>query len=221
MTSKRTTRRKPTPKLKFGVSSTPTGFTPVEMASFNDMQPARVVRELIQNSLDAAAEAGRDTAIVRFKIASMTTRNVPDLSGYRKAFRESVKFNSDSNGKLPDAATEVVERINKALSEISNRDALIVSDNGIGLDPARMTKLMSNGATSKGESGTGSYGGGHFAVIPTSDLRYVLYAGVNLEYGKNRLWHGDFGEQAGWQGFPIPIWTIWILGKKTAQRQRR
>ena len=212
MTSKRTTRRAPAPKLKFGVSSTPTGFTPVEMASFNDMQPARVVRELIQNSLDAAAEAGRDTAIVRFKVESMTRRSVPDLTGYRKAFSEAVKFHTDDNGNLPDAAKEVAERIQKALDDIGNRDALVVSDNGIGLDPQRMTKLMSNGATSKTD-GTGSYGGGHFAVIPTSDLRYVLYAGVNLESGRTVSGMATLATRPGGKGSAAPYGPYGYLVK--------
>ena len=53
--------------LKFGPGS-PTGFTPAGIASFGDLRPAAVVRELIQNSLDAAVEAGEKTAIIRFRL---------------------------------------------------------------------------------------------------------------------------------------------------------
>ena len=44
--------------LKFGPGNS-AGFTPAGVAGFTNLRPAAVVRELIQNSLDAAREAQR------------------------------------------------------------------------------------------------------------------------------------------------------------------
>ncbi len=50
-------------------------------------------------------------------------------------------------------------------------------DNGIGLDPGRMFRLLTEGNTDKGRTGAGAFGIGHLTAFAASDLRYVLYAG--------------------------------------------
>ena len=53
--------------LKFGPGVS-TGFTPTGIAAFTNLRPAAVVRELIQNALDAAREANERTTFVRFRL---------------------------------------------------------------------------------------------------------------------------------------------------------
>ena len=52
------------PDLKFGPGPS-VGFTPAGIAAFTDLRPAAVVRELIQNALDATRETNERTAFVR------------------------------------------------------------------------------------------------------------------------------------------------------------
>ena len=173
------------PRLKFGPTTTPQGFTAYGMSSFSDLRPARIVRELIQNSLDAAVEAHEATAVVRFKATMIGTKEVPDITGYKKAFRSAVDDQRRMNGELSDAAQQVVDTIDGALRQLSGDDAycLSVLDNGVGLNERRMNALLGDGTGFKGPKSAGSYGVGHFASIPASDLRYVLYGGV-VETGK-------------------------------------
>ena len=56
------------PKLRFGPATSWSGFTPTGVSGFNDLQPGVVVRELLQNALDAAVAAGESTAIVHFAV---------------------------------------------------------------------------------------------------------------------------------------------------------
>ena len=172
------------PKLKFGPTATMTGFTGYSTASFNNLPPARIVRELIQNSLDAATEAGEKTAVIRFRVSHIEGSDVPDLNGYERAFKSAVASHKKIGKGLSDAAQQVVGNITRALKLLKEEGhySLSVLDNGIGLDEVRMTSFLGDGAGVKDTELSGSYGVGHFASIPASDLRYVLYGGV-LEDG--------------------------------------
>ena len=44
--------------LKFGKANSVVGFSTLKTSRFYDLPPARIVRELVQNSLDVAKEAG-------------------------------------------------------------------------------------------------------------------------------------------------------------------
>ena len=172
-------RQRRGPKLKFGSTAGTTGFTALDTALFNDLRPSRIVRELIQNSLDAAVEAGKKTAVVRFRVTKIGRSDVPDIEGYEEHFRAAVEDHK-GNGELSDAAQQVVNNIEEALEQLTKNKhySLSILDNGIGLDEKRMTSLLGQGDSLKSTEASGSYGVGHLASIPASDLRYVLYGGV-------------------------------------------
>ena len=177
--AKQMTKRK-MPTLKFGTTTTMSGFTAFSTASFSDLRPARIVRELIQNSLDAAMEADQDQAIVRFRTSQIGWNDVPDIDGYERSFNEAISDQEKAAGGLSDAAEQVVRNIRNALDilKAGNHHSLSILDNGIGLDEMRMTSLLGDGTSVKNSDASGSYGVGHFASIPASDLRYVLYGGI-------------------------------------------
>ena len=131
--------------LKFGATVSIKGFTSIETSSFNDLPPARIVRELIQNSLDAAVEAGKATAVVRFRLETVHLSDVPDFNGYRVAFTKAVQYWKDrsNNGHLTDPVQQVVDRVQSAMEALDQGKATVLSilDNGIGLDEKRMGLL--------------------------------------------------------------------------------
>ena len=163
--------------LRFGPGSS-SGFTPSGIAGFSDLRPAAVVRELIQNALDATTEAEEDTAVVKFRLIRIKTAQVPGMEAYKKAFKAAIKTQKSSGGgTLSSQATRVVRVMKEAMSQ-EEQDVLLVFDNGIGLDNEKLTALLSDGISSKGASAMGTFGNGHTVAIPASDLRYVLYGGV-------------------------------------------
>ena len=165
------------PDLRFGPGS-PSGFTPSGIAGFSDLRPAAVVRELIQNALDAADEAQEQTAVVRFRLIRCNTDVIPGMEAYNHAFCAAINTQEEmGGGALPSQAMRVVDVMRDAIDQ-SAQDVLVVMDNGIGLDKDRMTALLSDGISNKGASAMGTFGNGHSVAIPASDLRYVLYGGV-------------------------------------------
>lgn len=165
------------PNLLFGPGGN-SGFTPAGISGFAKLSPAVVVRELVQNSLDAARAADRTTAKVHFRISKILTEKIPGIEEYRSAFEQAEKTQREfSKGRLAQNAKTTVSKINDALTNPESV-MLTVFDNGIGLDEGRMHALLSDGVSVKDESETGTYGNGHSTAIPASDLRYLLYAGI-------------------------------------------
>ena len=194
------------PDLRFG-PGTSGGFTPAGVAAFDNLRPAAVVRELIQNALDAARAAAVTPAIVRFRVTRTDRATVPGIESYESAFAKAVTTQETmTGGTLTGQAQLVAETIRNAL-EREELVVLSVLDNGIGLNEQRMNALLSDGVSVKGGDATGTYGNGHSTAIPASDLRYVLYGGLtddghrigaghavlasHVEKGKQHLRAGD------------------------------
>ena len=161
--------------LKFGPGDL-SGFTAAGLTGFHALNPAAVVRELLQNSLDAARDAGRKLAKIRFEIEKHPMRLVPGIETYRSAFQQAVDDQKKLLGTLPDTAISIVNAM-QSCSGKNECTTLFVLDNGIGLDKKRMQGLLGDGLSVKSNESAGSVGNGHLTIIPASDLRYVLYGG--------------------------------------------
>ena len=166
------------PDLRFGPGSNQ-GFTGIGVATFDDLRPAAVVRELIQNALDAARKAEVLPAVVRFRLGETRRDSIPGIESYKDAFEKAILSQRDwtDDGELAGQADLVVDRIREALDE-ELLNVLTVFDNGVGLNEQRMNALLSDGLSVKEGNATGTYGNGHATAIPASDLRYVLYGGI-------------------------------------------
>lgn len=165
--------------LRFGPAGEVAGFTVAGLAAFSDLNPAAIVRELMQNSLDAAREAERDVAHIRFEMKRHDLNKVPGIQQYRRTFDRAQKDQKGlrPDGTLSDQAKDIVGAIQTCLDSKSST-TLYILDNGIGLDEARMKGILADGVSIKSEASAGAVGNGHLTVVPASDLRYVLYGGL-------------------------------------------
>ena len=149
------------------------GFT-TNVTSRQAGEPDPVVRELLQNSLDAAIrEANRDVAEIHFTIATRPLTDLPGHRAYVDAFRAA---KAELKTPTTHDVRSAVARIDDVLGQ-RRMNVLFCRDNGIGLDPNRMKALLSEGQSDKATQGAGSFGLGHLTAYAASDLRYVLYGG--------------------------------------------
>lgn len=160
-------------ELVFGTTDAPAGFTNPALSQF-DASPEPVVRELLQNSVDAADKAGR-ACEVKFVYLEVAASEIPNWENYR-AKLNAAKSDRTKRDVPPthDEAT-IIARI-EAMVDAPKVPLLLCVDNGIGLTPQRMDSLLTPGNSDKGAGGAGSFGLGHLAPFSASDLRYVLYA---------------------------------------------
>lgn len=151
----------------------PQGFSTLTTTQW-DGKPEPIVRELLQNCLDAAAEIDNKQAEVDFDIRQVPLDQVPGISSYRNHFEEAVsQRQTEPQGR---DEKRVIDRIRRVLARDSVR-VLVCRDNGVGLDRDRMRRILTQGNTSKEEGGAGAFGIGHLTAFAGSDLRYMLYAG--------------------------------------------
>lgn len=168
-----------TAELHFGQTHRPEGFTSAAVAQF-DGSAEPVVRELLQNSLDAADQADVPVAEVRFVVGEANRKELPGWSKYTSVFKAACKQRRSGPAAKPSQDERmVIERIRES-SQPMLIPLLLCIDNGHGLNGARMDALLTPGNTSKGERGAGSFGLGHHAAFGASDLRYVLYGAKYL-----------------------------------------
>lgn len=158
-------------QLSFGPTSPPAlpGFTSLLSESDGSAEP--VVRELIQNSLDAASDS---QAEVRFIVEEVPAEEIPGLNDYRQAFADAERYRRRVTGHPSHDEQEIIARIKRWVNA-PRVPVLFCVDNGCGIPPQRMKSLLTTGNTDKGEGGAGSFGVGHLAAFGASDLRYVLY----------------------------------------------
>ena len=174
--------KRSSPTLKFNPGGSLSGWTSVGVSSFRGLKSTAAVRELIQNSLDAADAAKVTPAHIRFQISQCPVNDIPAINAYHEAFSDAQATQRKlSNDKLPNNAKAVADEIERCLRE-ETCEVLYVLDNGIGLNKKKMNALLADGISDKDQPGaTGSFGNGHVAVFPASDLRYVLYGGLSDE----------------------------------------
>ena len=159
--------------LIFGSANQPQGFLNLAMAKW-DGNPEPIIREMLQNCLDAAVEADRAVGEVSFAIRQVAINAIPGIEAYREHFEEAVR--ERTKGKQGAAERRVVKRIRRVLAE-QDTQVLFCRDNGVGLNADRMKRILTEGNTDKSEGGAGAFGIGHLTAFAASDLRFIHYAG--------------------------------------------
>ena len=163
-----------TAKLTFTNPGANEGFRPSSISTFSNVDPDTIFRELLQNAVDASSN--RRTTQVRIEFEQVKKNELTFLEDYEDAL-EKAKDTQSRLGTL-DNARYIVNDMESCLRS-SLITTLWVTDNGRGLCPEHMSRLLSDGQSAKCDAySTGAYGNGHMTVFPASKLRFLLYGGV-------------------------------------------
>ena len=172
-------RRTEQDNLEFVRAAKMTGFRASGLSAYNNVDPHTVVRELVQNALDAAIEAKRDVVRLVFEIDEVDASQIPALAQYWEHLQCAIK--TQRRKKNLAQSQSIVNAMQDTIFA-GHVPVLWVLDNGIGLNPEDMENLLGDGQSGKADESTaGSYGNGHMTSFPASDLRYILYGGVHAQ----------------------------------------
>lgn len=154
-------------------------------AHFSDAPIPKLVRELIQNSLDARQDGLSEPVTVTFTETSVKRGMIGGA-----ALQRHLQSCLDRASK--DDRPDIVELYSNAITVIKRRriPCLKVLDTGtMGLNDARWRALVAQeGAVSKaGGAPGGSYGIGKNAIMNVSDLQTVFYSTRLVEGRKGRV----------------------------------
>lgn len=171
-------------------NSTFVGINDAGIETFTAHLNQSLVREVIQNSLDAAVDDTKPV-LVEFSRFDIPQNEFPDLDNFRNAVIKCRK----SNDNDPDAvrffknAEKILDRKSISVLRISdyNTRGLEGSDTcAKGTSWSRLVK--ESGSSNKGQGSGGSFGIGKSAAFACSDLRTVFYSSMDIRNLKS-----DFG----------------------------
>lgn len=158
------------PDLHFAVGGKTEGFPSGDNAHNRNSYAA--VRELVQNSLDAADKP----AIVRFEVETVKKGSIPAIDKYERAFRSACGWLENAN-LMSGQNRNIINVIGRELQR-EEIPMLFVTDNGVGLNAKSMQSLLGSGVTTKGDKDAGCFGVGHLAAFSLSRMKYLLYGGL-------------------------------------------
>lgn len=163
-------------ELIFPYERTSDGFSTSSTAGQEKGRAEPVVRELLQNCLDAR---NQDRVDVVFTIDEIPQEQIPCLEDYQQTYTKA-REQREAEAVLSAPDQNICARIDNVL-ESPKTKVLFCRDNGNGLSKDTMNRLLSEGNTSKTKGGAGSVGVGHLTAFAASDLRYIVYGGKTAE----------------------------------------
>ena len=165
-------------------NSTIVGINDAGIETFTANMNRSLVREIIQNSLDAVVDNSEAPVTVDFELFTLKRDDIPDVENLASVVTKCKESNMDE----PDAY-KFFDNASKLISQ-SKIDVLRISDhNTKGLEGSDTCEkgtswsrlVKENGSSNKGQSSGGSFGIGKSATFACSDLRTVFYSSLDVK----------------------------------------
>lgn len=165
-------------------NSTIVGINDAGIETFTANMNRSLVREILQNSLDAVVKGNEEPVCVEFNFFQVERDRLPDVEGLHQTIKKCQASNLDE----PDAY-KFFKKADELLSK-PMIDVLRISDhNTIGLEGSDTCEkgtswsrlVKENGSSNKCQNSGGSFGIGKSAAFACSDLRTVFYSSIDNE----------------------------------------
>lgn len=167
-------------------NSTIVGINNAGIETFSANMNKSLIREIIQNSLDAVLPESKEPVLIDFNLFNTPRILIPDvdnLHGIIKKCRESNKDEPDAFKFFNNADNIMKEDFIKVL-RISDHNTVGLEGSETCEKGTNWSRLVKeNGSSNKGQNSGGSFGIGKSAAFACSDLRTVFYSSID----KNKI----------------------------------
>lgn len=187
-------------------NSTIVGINDAGIETFTANMNRSLIREMIQNSLDAALPEGDGKVSVEFMSFDMPRESVPDVDNLLDSMKKCIS----SNAGEPDAL-KFFQEAERILEQPVVKVLRISDHNTVGLEGSDTCEKGTNwsrlvkesGSSNKGQNSGGSFGIGKSAAFACSNLRTVFYSsidsnGLKSNFGVARLVSFEDDKIGGW-----------------------
>ena len=171
-------------------NSTIVGINDAGIETFTANMHRSLVRETIQNSLDAALSDNAGPVEVEFVLFDLCRDNLPDVD----ALQNVMKKCKDSNPNEPDAkrffdnAEGILKQPIIKVLRISDHKTIGLEGSDTCEKGTSWSRLVKeSGSSNKGKSSGGSFGIGKAAAFACSDLRTVFYSSLDSKGYKSNF----------------------------------
>lgn len=171
-------------------NSTISGINDAGIETFTANMHRSLVREIIQNSLDAAIFNSKKPVEVDFSIITIPRKRFPGIDEFQTVLKKCY----ESNKMEPDAekffknAGRVIENSEIPVLRISDYNTIGLEGSDTCAKGTSWSRLVKeSGSSNKGQSSGGSFGIGKSAAFACSDLRTVFYSSLDIKGLKSSI----------------------------------
>lgn len=182
------------------------GINDAGIETFTANMNRSLIREMIQNSLDAVIPDSNGKVVVDFACFDMPIDKIPAVDKLKDAMTKCKSSNSNEPDafKFFDDAEKILEQSTVKVLRISDHNTVGLEGSDTCEKGTNWSRLVKeSGSSNKGQSSGGSFGIGKSAAFACSDLRTVFYSsidhyGLKSNFGVARLVSFQDDEIGGW-----------------------
>lgn len=187
-------------------NSTIMGINDAGIETFTANMNRSLVREMIQNSLDAILPGSQGPVTVDFSCFEIRSLGLPDAEAFKTVLsrcKESNREEADAY-KFFDNAEKIVSRPTISVLRVSDHNTIGLEGADTCAKGTSWSRLVKeSGSSNKGQGSGGSFGIGKSAAFACSDLRTVFYSskdsqGHESNFGVARLVSFEDPGLGGW-----------------------
>ena len=187
-------------------NSTIVGINDAGIETFTANMNRSLVREMIQNSLDAILPDSKDPVTVDFSCFEISSTSIPDVNAFKAALSKckSSNRNEPDAFKFFDNAERIISKPVVSVLRVSDHNTIGLEGTDTCAKGTSWSRLVKeSGSSNKGQGSGGSFGIGKSAAFACSDFRTVFYSskdslGYKSNFGVAKLISFEESELGGW-----------------------
>lgn len=187
-------------------NSTIVGINDAGIETFTANMNRSLVREMIQNSLDAILPESTEPVTVDFSCFDIPSTSIPDVNAFKAALSKCKGSNRNEPDayKFFDSAEKIISKPFVSVLRVSDQNTIGLEGTDTCAKGTSWSRLVKeSGSSNKGQGSGGSFGIGKSAAFACSDFRTVFYSskdfwGNKSNFGVAKLVSFEDDKIGGW-----------------------